>query len=127
MENGTISGNTVTEWSGGGVNANTDGAFIMKGGVIRGNRVAVYSGGGVNVNTNAAFTMEGGTIYGNAASLPAGTDASHANNAPRGASLAVKGMAQWGTAGAYTKGGASETSGSNIGTTNDTLIAAPEK
>jgi hypothetical protein len=70
--------------------------------------------------------MEGGTIYGNVDSLPAGTDASLANSARQGVSLHVEdGTAKWGTGGMYTKSGASQPGGSDIGTTDDTLIAMP--
>jgi hypothetical protein len=41
--------------------------------------------------------------------------------------LSIWGTAKWGTGGTYTKGGVSQTGGSDIGTTADTLIAVPGK
>jgi hypothetical protein len=131
MEGGTVSGNTASN-SGGGVRANYKGTFTMKDGAISGN-TAKY-GVGVAVN-EAAFIMEGGTIYGKAGSLPAGSDANLANIAQGDdwdAALNVNsnGTAKWGMGGTYTKGGASQTGGSDIvslnngrGGTSDTLIA----
>jgi hypothetical protein len=59
--------------------------------------------------------------------LPAGTDASLADSALSGASLANNNGAtvKWGTGGAYTEGGVSQSGGSDMGTTDDTLIATP--
>ena len=74
--------------------------------------------------------MEGGMVYGNAASLPAGTNASLANSANDHVSLHIDSReftAKWGTGGTYTKGGASQTAGSSIGITDDTLIATPKR
>jgi hypothetical protein len=102
--------------------------FILKSGVITGNTYNHNDGaggGGVYV-WRGTFTMEGGTIYGNVDNLPAGMDASLANSARQGVSLHVEdGTAKWGTGGTYTKGGASQPDGSDIGTTDDTLIAIP--
>ena len=55
-----------------------------------------------------------------------GTDASFANSANENASLHASTPAKWGTGGTYTKGGVSQTGGSNIDSTNGTLIAAPK-
>ena len=130
MEGGTISGNTATEWGAGGVEAGEKSIFTIF--ILHGGRIlahtAVGGGGSVRVESGgrgsgSAFIMEGGTIYGDVASLPAGTNASLANNAPNDISLAVDGTAKWGKGGAYTKGGIPQTGGSDIGNTNDTLIA----
>ena len=129
MSGGTISGNTAeggTDGSnGGGVNVES-GEFIMSGGTISGNTVT-GGGGGVRLEAGAIFTMSGGTIYGKADSLPAGTDPSLANSAGRDVSLWVEQdvSAKWGMGGTYTKGGASQSGGRDIGSTSDTLIAAP--
>jgi hypothetical protein len=137
MEGGAISGNTA--WggrigAGGGIGMGPPGSepstFTMRGGTISGNTATGGrgSGGGVVVN-RGVFIMEGGTIYGKAESLPAGTDPSLANSANNNVSLHVGNLddttAKWGTGGAYTKDGVSQSGGSNIGGTNDTLIAAP--
>ena len=131
MSGGTISGNTAaggTDGSsnGGGVKVES-GEFIMSGGTISGNTVTGGGGGGVRLESGAIFTMSGGTIYGKADSLPAGTDPSLANSAGRDASLWVEQgvSAKWGTGGAYTKGGVPQSGGRDIGSTSDTLIAAP--
>jgi hypothetical protein len=143
MTGGAITGNTatsVTNATGGGVLVNA-GTFTMTGGTISGNTVtgaaSENGGGGVDVNNDSTFTMQGGTIYGNVNSLPAGTDPSLANNAKIGSSMRVLyATAKWGTGGTYTKGGVSQTGGSNIvplnadghsGSTNDTLIAVPRR
>jgi len=144
MSGGTISGNTVTggrygggggvALGGGGVKT-ADATFIMQGGTISGNTTTGgpggSSGGGVALLRGGVFIMEGGTIYGKAESLPAGTNASLANSV-RGyyASLTNDGTdntAKWGTGGTYTKGGVSQTGGSNIARTDDTLIAVPAR
>ena len=119
MEVGEISGN-----GDGGVIV-FNGSFTMSGGTIA-NNSRDNNGGGVYLAEGASFIMEGGTIYGNADSLPAGTDPSLANSARVGASLAG-GTAKWGTGGTYTKGGKSQPGGSDIGSTNDTLIAIPKQ
>jgi hypothetical protein len=130
MTGGAISGNSAMgkDWSsGGGVNVWGGGLFTMTGGTISGNTVGGTSaGGGVSISQDTVFIMEGGTIYGKADSLPAGTDTSLANSAQRDASLTVdasNSTAKWGTGGTYTKGGASQTGGSVIDGTDDTLIA----
>jgi hypothetical protein len=81
--------------------------------------------------------MEGGTIYGKAESLPAGTDASLANSASHNVTLRKwQAAVKWGMGGVYTKGGVPQTGGSDIvplspgsdvGSTDDTLIAIPAK
>jgi hypothetical protein len=77
------------------------------------------------VNVYNSFTMEGGTIYGSSA------EGGNANAAPNGAAISNEGdgtrEAKWGTGGAYTKGGVPQTGGSEIPSTNDTLIAVPGK
>jgi hypothetical protein len=139
MSGGTISGNTATAGqygTGGGVNVDgrNGSTFTMQGGTISGNTVTGRfgaTGGGVTVGGDGGvFIMEGGTIYGKAGSLPAGTDASLVNNAPSGAALNVAtwgtgGTAKWGIGGTYTKSGAPQSGGSNIGSTSETLIAVP--
>jgi hypothetical protein len=128
MSGGTISGN-ITEGDsyGGGVEV-WRGTFTMEGGTISGNTARI--GGGVRlVSESPTFTMSGGTIYGKVGSLPAGSDAKLANiaqNGDGGAALNVSnGTAKWGTGGTYTKGGASQSGGTDIGSTDDTLIAVP--
>jgi hypothetical protein len=140
MEGGAISGNTAQDGRngngagvsiGGGPVKEADATFTMKGGVISGNTATGGAGGsdggGVSAGRGGVFIMEGGTIYGSANRLPAGTDASLANSAKNNASLHVFGepLVKWGTGGTYTKGGVSQTGGSDIGGTNDTLIAVP--
>jgi hypothetical protein len=44
---------------------------------------------------------------------------------PNRRNVSLNRAAKWGAGGAYTKGGASRTGGSDIGSTNETLIAAP--
>jgi hypothetical protein len=118
MEGGEVTGNSATR-RGGGVFAIVGSAFTMKGGTISGN-TSGGDGGGVFVNS--VFTMEGGTIYGSSA------EGGNANTAQANAALRVRGgTAKWGTGGTYTKGGASQTSGSDIGNTDDTLVAVPRK
>jgi hypothetical protein len=78
------------------------------------------------IENSVTFTLKGGTIYGSADGLPAGTDPSLANSAQHDVSLSVNNStAKWGTGGTYTKGGVSKTGGSDIGDTEDTLIAVP--
>jgi hypothetical protein len=92
MAGGEISGNTATVGEiglGGGMSVLKGGTFTMIEGAITGNSAngsRGSEGGGVAVDSGT-FTMEGGTIYGKANSLPAGTDASLANNAQSGASV----------------------------------------
>jgi hypothetical protein len=149
LEDGAITGNNVP-MKGGGVLI-FEGTFTMTGGKIS-NNTAGTNGGGVWVDSGT-FTMEGGTISGNTAAgggdgdgggvavndegdstfimkggrIQGGTDSDGftKNTAPNNgsAALVVWGTAKWGTGGAYTKGGVSQTGGSDIGSTNDTLIA----
>ncbi|MDR2178305.1 MAG: hypothetical protein LBP20_09755 [Treponema sp.] len=94
------------------------------------------NGGGVRVGSDGAvgavFTMSGGRIQGGTDSdgftksgIPGGNQ--------RGAALHVDmwapdvTSAKWGSGGAYTKDGAPQTGGSDIGSTDDTLIAVPAK
>lgn len=75
MTDGTISGNTASEYNAaGGVLVNGTSSLAMSGGTISGNSTAVDSatiqqpnagGGGVFVEDNAAFEMTNGTITGN--------------------------------------------------------------
>ncbi|MDR1468829.1 MAG: hypothetical protein LBT00_06000 [Spirochaetaceae bacterium] len=129
MEGGEISGNTSKGGQfalGGGVFVGSESVFTMKGGTISGNSAISNEktiGGGVSVNDGGAtFIMEGGTIYGSSA------EGGNANTVSKnGAVFEVWGTAKWGTGGTYTKGGASQSGGSDIGTTSDTLIAVPAK
>jgi hypothetical protein len=117
-----ISGNTAggrEEGYGGGVRAHYNSVFTMRGGTISGNS-AVSSSGGVLIHEASTFTMEGGTIYGSSEGV-------NANTAQEKAVLHNESTAKWGTGGTYTKGGVSQTGGSDIGDTNDTLIAIPAK
>jgi hypothetical protein len=139
MQGGAISGNTSVTAGlysrGGGVCVAHEADFTMRGGTVSGNVNEIGGdggyGGGVEVREQSAFVMESGTIYGNAESLPAGTDASLANtiNSQSGASLSMHDdvTAKWGTGGTYIKGGVSQRGGSDIGSTNDTLIAVPAR
>jgi hypothetical protein len=143
MSGGEITGNTASaEWPGGGGVSVWQGTFTMEGGTISGNSAngkGGSSGGGISIGgESSTFTIQGGTIYGKADRIPAGTDASLANSARFGASLNVyrKATAKWGTGGTYTKGGVSQSDGSDIaapikdgqGSTDDnTLIAVPGK
>jgi hypothetical protein len=131
MEGGEISGNTAEsgEWSdGGGVRVRM-GTFIMKGGTISGNTATAKgdSGGGVAIARDGVFTLKGGTIYGKIGSLPAGVDPGFANIASNTVALSmVDGTtANWGTGGTYIKGIEPQTGGTNIGGTDETLIAIP--
>jgi hypothetical protein len=124
MEGGEISGNTAKGAevaSGGGVYVGGGSVFTMKGGEISGNSAignGKIRGGGVRLNADdATFIMEGGTIYGSFA------EGGNANTAAEdNAALSI-----WGTGGTYTKGGVSQSGGSDIGSTDDTLIAIPAK
>jgi hypothetical protein len=101
----------------------------MKGGVISGN--SANNGGGMEVWGKGTFTLEGGTIYGKADSLPANTNPSLANSAEGGdtatLNVADEATVNWGTGGTYTKGSETQTGGSDIGSTDETLIAVPKK
>jgi hypothetical protein len=124
MKGGEISSNTAKEV--GGARVYMNGTFTMEGGTISAN-TARNEGGGVSVN-ESTFTMEGGTIYGKAGILPVGTDASLANSARGGASLDVyESTAKWGSGGIYTIGGVSQAGSSDIGISDETLIATPAK
>jgi hypothetical protein len=144
MSGGSISGNRAiggrgsgNSARGGGVGIGGDGTtFRMSGGTISGNVAEGNNdgiGGGVLIGGNVTFMLEGGTIYGSASSLPAGTYVSLANSAPSGSAIflepwrVVNQIARWGTGGTYTRGGVSQTGGSNIATTNETLIAIPAR
>jgi hypothetical protein len=91
----------------------------MEGGAISGNIAATYGGG---ASVEGAFTLKGGRIQGITDS-----DGFTKNIANDGKSAALRalGTAEWGTGGTYTKGGVSQTSGSDIGDTDDTLLATP--
>ncbi|MDR1177696.1 MAG: hypothetical protein LBK64_02585, partial [Spirochaetaceae bacterium] len=112
---------------GGGVRvSNDESEFTLKGGTISGNIVISDNyavGGGVMVY-KGTFTMEGGRIQGSEDS-----DGVTKNTATRddgGAALFVnQGQAVWGTGGTYTQGGVDKTGGSDIGSTDDMLIAVP--
>jgi hypothetical protein len=136
MSGGIISGNTISgkEAKGGGVKVE-GGIFTMQGGTIAGNSASgsgMSFGGGVYAE-RGPFILQGGTIYGKAATLPAGVDPSLANSFSGSASI-TSGAAvnangnnkgKWGTGGTYTKGGVPQTGGSDITTTDETLIAIP--
>jgi hypothetical protein len=151
MSGGAISGNTSTggRYGGGGGVAlggaviEADATFVMQGGIISANTATGgpggSTGGGVKLGDGGVFIMEGGTIYGKADSLPAGTDAGLANSA-RGHYMTLSmddesKAAKWGTGGTYTKGGVSQSGGSDIDIryippangvgTDETLIAMP--
>lgn len=120
MEGGEISGNVAdgkTGGAGGGAQVlfEPGTVFTMKGGTISGNSAS--RGGGVSV-AGGTFILEGGTISGNTAADP---------NSAELLSSALRGSAKWGIGGTYTKGGVSQTGGSEITSTNDTLIAIPAK
>jgi hypothetical protein len=107
-------------------------AFTMEGDGISGNTVKgdQWGGGGLFIdnaayNSSGAFTMKGGRIQGSKDS-----DGFTRNTSKNGKSHAIfleMGTAKWGTGGAYSKGGVPQPSGSNIGSTNDTLIAIPAR
>ncbi|MDR1252597.1 MAG: hypothetical protein LBK62_10610 [Treponema sp.] len=138
MSGGIISGNNVSgpdAW-GGGVDVEFYGSFIMEGGEISGNSVNgsnYASGGGVDIRDNASFTMKGGTIYGNVSVANAGGNANETKIGGalvngKGAAISVlgsKAVAKWGTGGTYTIGGVAQSGGSDIGSTDETLIATP--
>ncbi|GHU76852.1 hypothetical protein FACS189461_4900 [Spirochaetia bacterium] len=127
MSGGTISGNSAKDNGGGVVIA--DGCnMIMEGGTISGNNAS--NGGGIFSvlaknslwkGTGCSFTMKGGRIQGNTDS-----DGFTKNTGANAAiSLDSNITAKWGTGGVYTKGGAAQTGGSDIGSSDDTLVAAP--
>jgi hypothetical protein len=144
MKGGAISGNSVTapNGSGGGVRVDERSTFIMEGGAISGNSAngtKWSGGGGVYVNggdsdvSTATFIMKGGRIQG---SEDSGGFTKNTVSSEKSAAIWVwNSTVQWGTGGTYTKGGVSQTGGSDIlsipakGTTatNDTLIAIPAR
>jgi hypothetical protein len=141
MSGGTISGNSSTARNGeggGGVRVFNSATFTMEGGAIFGN--ASENGGGVHVRNRSTFTMQGGRIQGGTDSdgFTKNTD----TNSDGSSALYVHNSsttAKWGTDGTYTKGGVSQTGGTDIvelkhlsqedwdwgGGTDDTLIAMP--
>ncbi|GAB6393383.1 MAG: hypothetical protein MdMp014T_2756 [Treponematales bacterium] len=117
--------NNITAGDGGGVSVWAGGSFIMNGGEISGNRAGNNRYGGVYVYTSAVFTMNGGTIYGSAANLPAGIDASLANNLASGTgSASVYGTVQFGTFGGHI-GSTAITAGNTILVNSAETITAP--
>jgi hypothetical protein len=131
MEGGTISGNLAesgnTAAGGGGVRVSDNSTFIMQGGTISGNITSGQpssQGGGVNV-FKGTFTMEGGRIQGSADSDGFTKNTANGYYVALWVAPADGTTAKWGTGGTYTKGGASQTGGSEIGNTDDTLIAVP--
>lgn len=68
MYGGTLSGNTVGYFGGGGVYVGTSlsrvGTFNMYGGTVSGNKATDGYGGGVYVDASCTFIMSGGTVYG---------------------------------------------------------------
>jgi len=123
MKGGEISGNNAIGLfpSGGGVLVG--GTFTMEGGKISGNTVKgdkgkdENGGGGVCVKDGGAFTMKGGEISGNSAKVGGNL------SVLRSGSPAKWGTAKWGKGGKYTKAGAAQTGGTDIGSTDDKLIA----
>jgi hypothetical protein len=144
MKDGVISGNsnTATYSDGGGVSVSENSTFIMEGGAIWGNSAngAKWgAGGGVNINggmedvSTSIFIMKGGRIQGGKDS-----DGLAKNTGPSEKSAAIwvwNATVQWGTGGTYTRGGVSQTGGSDIlsspakvsTATDDTLIAEPAR
>jgi hypothetical protein len=121
LKDGAIFGNT-TPVSGGGVLVNTK-AFTMEGGAIYGN--TAKWGGGVQVEqSDSAFTLKGGRIQGGADSD--GFAKNTATDEWAAFCVSKNPSAKWGAGGAYTKGGAAQSGGSDIGNSDDTLIAAPK-
>jgi hypothetical protein len=105
--------------------------LVMEGGTISGNS-ASHMSGGVDVRY-ATFTMKGGRIQGSEDS-----DGFTKNIGPGESTAALfmwDSTAKWGTGGTYTRGGVSQSGGSDIvpidadsgGRTNDTLIAIPAR
>jgi hypothetical protein len=125
MKDGIILGNTGGYM--GGVSIGHGSTFIMEGGAIFGNIAEDFGGVGI---VNGTFTLKGGRIQGNADS-----DGFAKNTGNKAAALQVmnNSTAKWDTGGAYTKGGVSQTGGTDIvqldvkgfGGTDDTLIAVP--
>ena len=118
MKGGTISGNTIR--GGGSVRMSNGGTFNMKGGTISGNTASGSSGGVVVNNSTSTFTMIGGRIQSN-------TDSDGFTRNGWSLRLANNAKAKWGEGGTYTKGGVTQTGGSDITDTNDTLIAIPAR
>lgn len=121
MKGGTIKNNSAVV--GGGVRSNhATGIFHLEDGLIMGN-TAEERGGGVAVTDHGRFTMSGGRIQGST------TDGNYTSNAASHSSALAAGgdneTAKWGTGGTYTKGGVEQTGGSDIGSTDETLIAIP--
>ncbi|WP_270580371.1 leucine-rich repeat protein [Butyricicoccus sp. OF27-2pH9A] len=72
MTEGTISGNTASEYNAaGGVLVNGTSSLAMSGGTIADN--TAKRGGGVCVRENGTFTMSGGTISGNSTAVDSDT------------------------------------------------------
>ena len=72
MTDGTISGNTASEYNAaGGVLVNGTSSLAMSGGTIADN--TAKRGGGVCVRENGTFTMSGGTISGNSTAVDSAT------------------------------------------------------
>lgn len=72
MTDGTISGNTASEYNAaGGVLVNGTSSLAMSGGTIADN--TAKRGGGVCVRENGKFTMSGGTISGNSTAVDSAT------------------------------------------------------
>lgn len=72
MTDGTISGNTASEYNAaGGVLVNGTSSLAMSGGTIADN--TAKRGGGVCVRENGTFTMSGGTISGNSTAVDSDT------------------------------------------------------
>ena len=72
MTEGTISGNTASEYNAaGGVLVNGTSSLAMSGGTIADN--TAKRGGGVCVRENGTFTMSGGTISGNSTAVKSDT------------------------------------------------------
>jgi hypothetical protein len=121
MEDGIILGNTGGYM--GGVSIGHSATFIMEGGAIFGNTAEDFGGVGI---VNGTFTLKGGRIQGNTDS-----DGFIKNTGKKTAALQVMDQngatAKWGTGGTYTKGGVPQPGGSDIGSTDDTLIAIPAK
>jgi hypothetical protein len=76
--------------------------------------------------------MQGGTIYGNDTGAGDNANKTIGSRNIGGAALHLdrfepETSAKWGTGGTYTKGGAAQTGGSDIATTDETLIAIPKR
>jgi hypothetical protein len=101
MSDGTISGNSASGFSGGGVFV-FESSFTMSGGTISGNTAS--EGGGVCVG-KGSFTMNGGTISGNSASDSGGG----VYVAPNGSFSKTKGVIYGDTDGTHTPGSTENT------------------